>query len=46
MVARINASYNVLFDRLLLNELSAVRSLRYLLMKFETDNGIASVRDD
>lgn len=46
MVARIDALYNTIFGRLLLNELSAVLSLRYLLMTFEIDKGITSIRNN
>lgn len=45
MVTRIDALYNTLFGRLLLNKLSVVLSPRYLLMKFEPepDKGIVSI---
>lgn len=43
-VARIDAPYNAIFNRPLLNELNAVFSPKYLLMKFETNKGIASIK--
>lgn len=46
MVAKINAPYNAIFGRSFLNELCAILSLRYLIMKFKIDKGIASVRGD
>lgn len=46
MVAKIDAPYNTIFGSLLLNKLYAVLSPRYLMMKFKTNNGIASVRRD
>lgn len=46
MVARINAPYNAIFKRPILNELRVVISLKYLLMKFEVEKGVASIRDD
>lgn len=42
----IDAPYNAMFSRLLFNELSVVLSSRYVLMKFETNNGIAFIRSD
>lgn len=44
MVTRIDTPSNMIFGRPLFNELSVVLSLCYLLMKFKTDKGIASVR--
>lgn len=44
MVDRINAPYNAIFGKLLLNELSVVLSPKYLLMKFKIENGITSIR--
>lgn len=44
MVAKIDALYNAIFRRPLLNELSVVLFLEYLLMKFKTNKGITSVR--
>lgn len=46
MVPWIDASYNAIFGRSLLNELNEVLSLKYLLMKFKTNKGITSVRGD
>lgn len=45
-MVRINAPYNVIFSRPLLNELCAVLSAKYLMMKFETDKGIISIKGD
>lgn len=46
MVAKIEAPYNVIFDRSLLNKLYAVLSPQYLMMKFEINKGIAFIRSD
>lgn len=46
MVTKIDVTYNAIFGSPLLNELCVVLSLRYLMMKFETEKGIASVRGD
>lgn len=46
MVGRINAPYNVIFSRLILNKLCVILSLRYLMMKFKIENGIAYVKGD
>lgn len=40
MVAKIDAPYNTILDRQLLNELSAILSPKYLLMKFEIRDNI------
>lgn len=44
MVAIIGASYNAIFGRSLLKELSVFLSPRYLLMKFEMDKGITPIK--
>lgn len=45
MMAKIDTFYAI-FGRPLLNLLSVVISLRYLLMKFETNKGVESIRGD
>lgn len=46
MVIRIDALYNVIFGRSLLNKLNIVMSPQYLLINFEIDKGITSIRGD
>lgn len=46
MVARIDMPYNAIFGIPLLNELYAVLSPRYLMMKFEIEKKVAFVRGD
>lgn len=44
MVARIDIPYNAIFGRLLLNNLCVILSPQYLMIKFEIDKGIASIK--
>lgn len=46
MLASVNAPHNDIFNWSLLNEPSIILSLRYLLMKFEIEKGIISIRRD
>lgn len=46
MITKIDVSYNAIFGRLLCNELCAVISPKYLMMKFKTEKRIASIRSN
>lgn len=45
-VAKIDTPYNVIFERPLFNKLSVIILPKYLLMKFETNKYVASIRSD
>lgn len=46
MVAKIDVPYNTIFSRPLLNKLCSVLFPWYLMMKFEMDKGIATIKGD
>lgn len=46
MVAKIDVPYSAIFGRPLFNELSTILSLKYLMMKCETEKGITFVKGD
>lgn len=46
MVGRIDVPYNSIIDRPQLNELYVILPPRYLIMKFATEKGIASIKGD
>lgn len=46
MVAKIDTLYNAIFNKPLLNELCAILSPRYLMVKCKTEKGITLVRRD